>query len=150
MSDFFNSLDVAGIPDDPFAAPEGTHIGVVSSITNIKLKDGQVKTVFTYEIDDEDSDYYGTQAQEWLTNHPDVDNDTLKLLKGKERFTIVSDLARIRKRLAYLGVDETDMASVSFSDLEGTPIKFTVVKSESVDDHGNKKVYTNVRYVSKI
>lgn len=118
--------------------PDGQYIGFVSEAKIVTKKDGNLALVITYTVRDEDSENNGKRQVEWRTFPRMIDVD------GVQRYAEEKDErdARFLKmRLLSLGIKEDEIPGLDVTDIQGTPVKFTVRTNNG---------YKNIRWVETL
>src|SRR6266540_3088914 len=132
MGNLFGDQDAADVSDNPFyVAPDDYQcILAEASVKEKKKEDGQ-GIAFSWVIEDEDSDYYGSQISDWLNIHPDV---TKEDMTPKVR----QDNARLKKRLTEMGLTPEQQNDLldddNLSDLVGMTAVLSVTETKNKND----------------
>lgn len=135
----FGNTDASEVPDNPFYVAPDTYSCVLTEVNRVQTKDGSKEGLaFKWVIEDEDSEYHGSQIQDWKNIWPDAEEITPNIKK---------DNARLKQRLLELGLTEDQMNDLldNLDDLVGIVAYVTV--TESHDKNDPSKVYTNVKSI---
>jgi hypothetical protein len=142
----FGELDAAEISDNPFYVAPDVYKCILAEANRVQKKDFTGEGIsFKWVIEDEESDYYGSNVSDWLNIYPDVSGDevTPKIKQSN---------ARLKSRLQEMGLSAEEMDVLldedNLENLVGMVAYVTV--SESHDKNDPDKVYTNVRKVEVI
>jgi hypothetical protein len=142
----FGELDAAEISDNPFYVAPDVYKCILAEANRVQKKDLTGEGIsFKWVIEDEESDYYGSNVSDWLNIYPDVSGDevTPKIKQSN---------ARLKSRLQEMGLSAEEMDVLldedNLENLVGMVAYVTV--SESHDKNDPDKVYTNVRKVEVI
>jgi hypothetical protein len=120
------------------ALPDGQYVGFVSEAKIVTKKDGNLALVLTYTVRDDENQHNGEKQVEWRTFPRMIDVD------GVQRYAEEKDErdARFLKmRLISLGIKEDEIPGLDVTDIQGTPVKFTVRTNNG---------YKNIRWVETI
>lgn len=139
----FGELDAAEVSDNPFYVAPDVYQCILAEANRVQKKDGSGEGIsFKWVIEDEESDYFGSNVSDWLNIYPEVTGDdvTAKIKQSN---------ARLKSRLQEMGLSAIEMDVLLDDDnlemLVGMAAHVTV--SESHDKNEPDKVYTNVRKV---
>lgn len=139
----FGEQDAADISDNPFYVQPDVYQCVLTEANRVQKKDFSGEGIsFKWSIEDEESDYFGSNISDWLNIYPDVtDVDITPKIKQSN--------ARLKSRLQEMGLSANEMDVLLDDDnLEGlVGLTAHITVSETHDKNEPDKVYTNVRKV---
>lgn len=139
----FGDLDANEVSDNPFYVAPDTYLAVLTEVKKVEKNEGGEGLSFKWSIQDEDSEFYQQNVQDWKNIYPDVPSDELTANQKK-------DNARLKKLLQELGLTPDEMNVLLDDDnldrLVGIEANIEVV--ETRDKNDDSKVYTNIRKVS--
>lgn len=127
---FFADLGLDEAPDNPNYVPDGKYHAYLFGLKPFKKVDEngatKRKLIFTYKIDDPNADRYnGKKVDVWRDANKDDDPDTKAWLK---------------RDLKQLGVPESKMNTLKFSDIQGERVMIKIKNSNG---------YTNVNAIER-
>ena len=138
----FGDVDVAEIPDDPFWVDDGVYFCVLTEAKHIvpKTEDKNHGVALRFVIQEEDSEFDGSQLNLWRNYYPGIKKDELT----KE---IKQDLSRLKNTMIQIGVSEDEMDQENFFEevlpsYIGTEA-YVTVKNTTAQDNPEKK-YRNI------
>lgn len=138
----FGDVDVNEVPDDPFFVDNGTYLATLTEIKTVAKNSGDGHGLaMKWVITDEDSEYNGSNVQDWKNVYPDLTADDVTP-------EIKADLSRLKQRLTQFGVTEEDMDNWDeevAAGYVGTEAYITVKNTTNQDDPSKK--YRNVTFV---
>jgi hypothetical protein len=137
----FGDIDVSEVPEDPFWVDNGTYLAVLTELKNVETNDGRHGLAMKWVIQEEDSEFNGSQLQDWKNTYPDLTEEDVTP-------EIKKDLSRLKQRLVQIGVTEEDQQNWDeeiASSYIGTEAYLTVKNSTNQDDPSKK--YRNITFV---
>lgn len=138
----FGDADVAEIPDDPFHVDDGTYLTALTEVKAIQTNaDGQDKLVLKFSILDE-GEFYGNSVQDYKNFYPDATDEEIEADPDKKK-----DLARLKQRLASIGVPVEEMNSFMENHEDYLQNEYFVTVKNTADKTDPDKKYRNVTFV---
>lgn len=141
----FGDIDVDEVPDDPFHVDDGTYLAVLTEAKKItaQSEDKNHGVALKFVIQEEDSEFDGSQLNLWRNHYPDLTQEDLT----KE---IKQDLARLKLTMTQIGVSNEEMNRADFFEevlpnYVGTEAYITVKNTTAQDDPSKK--YRNVTFI---
>lgn len=137
----FGDIDVSEVPEDPFWVDNGTYLSVLTELKNVETNDGRHGLAMKWVIQEDDSEFNGSQLQDWKNTYPDLTEEDVTP-------EIKKDLSRLKQRLVQIGVTEEDIQNWDeevASSYIGTEAYLTVKNSTNQDDPSKK--YRNITFV---
>lgn len=137
----FGDIDVSEVPEDPFWVDNGTYLAVLTELKNVETNDGRHGLAMKWVIQEDDSEFNGSQLQDWKNTYPDLTEEDVTP-------EIKKDLSRLKQRLVQIGVTEEDIQNWDeevASSYIGTEAYLTVKNSTNQDDPSKK--YRNITFV---
>lgn len=133
---------------------EGTHECIVDSAQLVvSSKDQRVWCVFTYVVDDENSDINGEELKEMIQDFSHLKKEDLKDCTAQERTAMRRTIRKKHERLESLGVTEDKLNNFTdWDDLAGRRVSVIVEVSQSTKEDPEtgrpvKQKFVNVRSV---
>ena len=137
----FGDVDVSEVPEDPFWVDNGTYLAVLTELKNVETNDGRHGLAMKWVIQEDDSEFNGSQLQDWKNTYPDLTEEDVTP-------EIRKDLSRLKQRLVQIGVTEEDIQNWDeevASSYIGTEAYLTVKNTSNQDDPSKK--YRNITFV---
>lgn len=143
----FGDLDANDISDNPFYVAPDTYKCVLTEANLVEKKDGSGHGLsFKWNIDDEDSEYYGNSVNDWHNVFLDLTSDMMTEQRVRRA------VAGLRARLTSMGLSADEQNNIldedNLADLIGM-VAYVSVK-ETTDKNDPDKKYTNVTKVVRI
>lgn len=140
----FGDVDAADIPDNPYYVAPGTYNCVLSEAKKVDKKDGSGSGLaFKWVIQDEDSEYNGSQIQDWKDIFPDLTADEITQ-------NVRRKISFLKQRLTEMGLSPEEQNELlepgNLEDLVGLEAYVEVVEVPDKNDPDIK--YSNVKKVS--
>lgn len=131
---------------------DGTHECVIDKVSiAVSKKDQRAWCIFTYVVDNEDSDLDGEEFREMFQDFSHFSVEDFKELSGKEKTDAKRNIRRKKERLASLGVPEDSLNGFEdWESLAGKRVEVTIETSTSTKDDGSSRKFTNVKNVRLI
>lgn len=137
----FGDVDISEVPEDPFFVEDGTYLSILTEIKAVvRESNGQHGLAFKWVVTEDDSEFNGSQLQDWKNYYPDITEADLTK-------DIRTDMSRLKQRLTQIGVAEDDMNSF-VEDAEqyiGTEAYVTVKNTPDKTDPSKK--YRNITFI---
>jgi len=142
----FGQLDADEVSDNPFYVAPDDYECVLAEAEIVDKKDGSGQGLsFKWVIEDEDSDYQGSQVSDWLNIYPEITREDMTA-------KIRQDLARLKKRLGEMGLTPAEqdilLEDENLENLIGMTAVLSVTESKNKQDP--TIVYTNIGKVTPL
>lgn len=140
----FGDLDANDVPDNPYYVAPGTYYAVLTQANRVEKKDKSGEGLsFTWQIEDEDSEYNNNSVQDWKNIYPDISQDEVTP-------NIRKALSFLKQRLTEMGLtpeEQNDLLEPgNLEELVGMHAYITVVETPDRNDPDIK--YSNIKSIS--